>query len=367
MPESRVRRGYLVLADISGYTAFLTGNELEHANAIIEELSREIVASLGQALRVVKLEGDAVFCYALEEAFASPERILEAMEACYCRFADHQLDMQRQTTCTCSACSEISTLDLKLLAHYGEFVQQRIGQAEDLAGPDVILIHRLLKNTVHEALGLRAYALLTQPLATRFSPMPALPSHEEEIDGFGTLPVHVEDLRPVATGRRDARRVFIGDSEADMVAEVTVPLSPAEAWEWWLNPERSLQWSGGFTGWEDHPDDHGRMRSGASAHCAHGKGSTFVRYLDWRPFSYVSTEKEPVRKTFSTPPHLIDTAEFIPVEGGTRVVYRCRLENRSLSNRIQVRLMRPLLRRQFAADERRLRAILAGEGALTAQ
>ena len=35
----QAREGYLLLADISGYTKFLTGTELEHAQAIIRELT----------------------------------------------------------------------------------------------------------------------------------------------------------------------------------------------------------------------------------------------------------------------------------------------------------------------------------------
>jgi hypothetical protein len=38
-PGRRTRRGYLVLADISGYTALLAGTELEHATAIVYELT----------------------------------------------------------------------------------------------------------------------------------------------------------------------------------------------------------------------------------------------------------------------------------------------------------------------------------------
>ena len=37
-PRTGPREGYLLLADISGYTEFLTGTELEHAHAIIREL-----------------------------------------------------------------------------------------------------------------------------------------------------------------------------------------------------------------------------------------------------------------------------------------------------------------------------------------
>jgi len=37
--EYRTHEGYLLLADISGYTQFLTGTELEHAQAIVRELT----------------------------------------------------------------------------------------------------------------------------------------------------------------------------------------------------------------------------------------------------------------------------------------------------------------------------------------
>ena len=58
-PKDRgTREGYLLLADISGYTAFLTGTELEHAQAIIHELTTLIRDRLAPPMRFVKLEGD---------------------------------------------------------------------------------------------------------------------------------------------------------------------------------------------------------------------------------------------------------------------------------------------------------------------
>jgi hypothetical protein len=38
--DHQARQGYLLLADISGYTAFLTGTELEQAHAIVRELTK---------------------------------------------------------------------------------------------------------------------------------------------------------------------------------------------------------------------------------------------------------------------------------------------------------------------------------------
>lgn len=69
--------GYLLLADISGYTAFLTGTELEHSHAIVTKLIR---STLVPPLRFVKLEGDAVFCFADADAFPNAEQLVELVE-----------------------------------------------------------------------------------------------------------------------------------------------------------------------------------------------------------------------------------------------------------------------------------------------
>lgn len=53
-------------------------------------------------------------------------------------------------------------LDLKFVAHHGEFIKQRMGGRDELAGRDVILVHRLLKNGVKDRLGDRAYALFSE-------------------------------------------------------------------------------------------------------------------------------------------------------------------------------------------------------------
>ncbi|HXK34623.1 MAG TPA: hypothetical protein VNM91_11510, partial [Dehalococcoidia bacterium] len=73
---SRVGEGYLLLADISGYTAFLAGTELEHAHAIIRELTKLIRSRLAPPMTFVKLEGDAIFCYAPANAFKDGERFV---------------------------------------------------------------------------------------------------------------------------------------------------------------------------------------------------------------------------------------------------------------------------------------------------
>src|SRR2546426_10889864 len=72
--------GYLVIADISGYTSFLTRTELEHAHGIVAELTALVIARLGDPLRFVSLEGAAVFAYAPSAAFAVAERLLDMIQ-----------------------------------------------------------------------------------------------------------------------------------------------------------------------------------------------------------------------------------------------------------------------------------------------
>src|SRR3970040_1282285 len=56
-------RGSLVLTDISGYTSYLLGTELEHAQDVLTDLMGIVVQRLQPVLRVSKLEGDAIFAY----------------------------------------------------------------------------------------------------------------------------------------------------------------------------------------------------------------------------------------------------------------------------------------------------------------
>jgi len=114
-----IRQGYMVLADISGYTAFLTGTELEHAHAIVHELTSLIRGRLAPPMRFVKLEGDAVFCYADQSTFRDGERFVELIEACYLDFSNRLVDMTRSTTCPCDAYTAIGSLGLKFIGHYG--------------------------------------------------------------------------------------------------------------------------------------------------------------------------------------------------------------------------------------------------------
>ena len=56
-----------LIADISGYTSFLAGVELDHAQDIIADLMDTVVRCLRPPFRLAKFEGDAAFFYAISD------------------------------------------------------------------------------------------------------------------------------------------------------------------------------------------------------------------------------------------------------------------------------------------------------------
>jgi hypothetical protein len=59
-PES----GFLVIGDLTGYTAYLSGSEIEHAPTIAGDLLETIVGRLDPLFRLATFEGDAAFLWA---------------------------------------------------------------------------------------------------------------------------------------------------------------------------------------------------------------------------------------------------------------------------------------------------------------
>jgi hypothetical protein len=367
----QAREGYLLLADISGYTKFLTGTELEHAQAIIRELTGLVRERLVPPMKFVKLEGDAVFCYAEGAVFRDRdgERFIELIEVCYFDFSNRLLNMARNTTCPCSACAAIGALDLKFVCHYGSFVIDTEAGGVDLAGPDVILVHRMLKNTVSESTGVEAYALLTDACLQHLPQTMDLPRHEEHYESFGATTAGVHDLKPVIAAMHDARQHHIGSKDADFVFSVEVPIRPVAAWKYWCDPIERQRWICRHFGKK--PDRmtrnaQGRSGPGAVVHCSHGPGEARWEFVDWRPFASVTHEVTAPRVgQYLGLRDEFDTFDFVPTpDGGTQVVHRVRLKNRGSLSLFAYRIQRQFIAAYWRRLHRDLLSIIAEDNAV---
>jgi hypothetical protein len=139
----------LIIADISGYTRFMVANETElgHSHEIISALLEAIIGEVEIPLSVAKLEGDAVFLYAIKERDIA-ERVREKLGRFFAAFSSRLAELVTSRTCRCGACRNIGELRLKLVIHSGRAVVVQIAGRTELAGVDVIVLHRLLKNSI---------------------------------------------------------------------------------------------------------------------------------------------------------------------------------------------------------------------------
>jgi hypothetical protein len=305
------QHGYLVIADISGYTSFVAKTELEHSHEILSELLGLLVEKFKPLMTISKLEGDAVFAYAGEDKITRGETLLEFLEDMYVAFRDKQISMRRATTCTCLACQNIPSLDLKFIAHHGDYIVQRVGEIRELVGSDVNLIHRLTKNHVAEETGWRAYMMLTENCLDHLHlNLANAHTQTETYEHLGEVKTHNIDLHKRYDEIVDDRRTFLTEETADLAFHVDFPVPPHVAWQWMQDPAKrnlsmpDVRWSVG-----DRP--LGRGGIGASNHCAHGGGVSTEVTVDWRPFEYSTVESYEKGKKSHT-----ETYRFEPLPNG---------------------------------------------------
>ena len=139
------------------------------AYAVISDLLGGIVGKVAPPFTLAKLEGDAVFAYAVEaDLMPRGEAMLECLRECYTDFRCRLHGAHEIWTCRCDACSRVDALDLKFILHEGSYVIQSIAGGQELVGPEVVMAHRLLKTGAAEVVGSGAYALITEDAVARF-------------------------------------------------------------------------------------------------------------------------------------------------------------------------------------------------------
>ena len=195
--DIRAEAGFLVLADISGFTAFVAGTELEHGALVTGVLLEAVMRRLSPPLEIQELEGDAVFAIGADGALPDGSVLPALLADAFAVFKEEQRKLAGDDSCSCRACSDIPRLDLKLVVHHGRFVRQTVGGRARVAGPDVILVHRLLKNPVNGS----AYLLLTASALERVGVDPVasrMQQHFVSYPHLGEVPCFVADLEPLA-------------------------------------------------------------------------------------------------------------------------------------------------------------------------
>ena len=354
--------GYFVIADISGYTKYLASNELEHAQGILGEITDLLIEELSQPFQFVELEGDAVFVFAPAAVVENAERLLDIIESCYVAFRLLREQMVNNTNCTCAACRAIDELDLKCVAHYGEYAPQPAPTGMKLLGPDVIVSHRLLKNTVIEQTGINAYAFLSDAFVSKFadSKLEAFQiSHSESYDSLGTINGRVFDLAEAMERLTAIERCVVSEGDADVEIRALLPAKPSFVWSYFIDAGRRLKWQTDTNSVENQTDETGRTGIGTTSYCDHGNYRMAHRIVDWRPFDYITMQTNSTGVSISKPPSGLVTFSFEAADNDqTSISMRMRTSNRSIALRLMLRLMRQKIVKEWQGHYQRLSELI---------
>jgi hypothetical protein len=309
--------GFLLIADITGYTAYLSASELEHAQETLTALLELLIEYTRPPLIISRLAGDAVISYALQDQFMQGQTFVELIEDTYVAFRKAIERMALNNICGCQACANVSALDLKFFVHHGEFGLQRLSDHDELVGSDVILIHRLLKNHVAEKIGSRAYMLYTDAAVRRLGLQDMcerMTAHVESYAHLGEVHTWVQDMRPVWERKRRAARANIPPERIAFRFAADIAMPAHLVWDYLVKPAfRKL-----LVGSDSQRilnRAQGRVDRGSAYQCFHGKRVIMQTVLEWWPFEQLTTEDLVMPGTTVLVDYRLE-----PTEAGTRLV-----------------------------------------------
>lgn len=186
-----IRRAVLLIADIGGYTRYMNWNRthLAHAQLTVAALLESVIDA-GKGLKLAKLEGDAAFFWAPDGN--AKVLVCDRLSRMRQSFLARRERIKKDAICDCASCAQLDNLSLKFVAHEGEVAEQKVKRHVELAGVDVILVHRMLKNTVP----VPEYVLMTEVVAqcldesVRQLSKPLI----HDFEGIGQTSTHYIDL-----------------------------------------------------------------------------------------------------------------------------------------------------------------------------
>ena len=188
-------RTALLIADIGGYTEYMGSHRmtLAHAEVNTGRLLQSIVRA-ARGFELVEIEGDGAFLSRRAGAHDGDTTVADILQVAVAMHRAFHLEREYvvQNLCPCGGCRQARNLTLKFVAHVGDVATQSISGRSKLVGIDVILVHRLLKNSVE----LPEYVLLTEELYRTDST--SLPERVGEIapelEGIGKVHAYFVDV-----------------------------------------------------------------------------------------------------------------------------------------------------------------------------
>lgn len=286
------QQGYLLVADIMGYAEFRDPEELAHAENTLRELFDTLIKQLKSPWEIHELGADPIFACLLDGDILQAQTLVEMVEDFYRSFAKKREQILQNTTCSCKACEQISTLSLKVIVHHGSFIVNEVAGVERLTGTDLLVTHSLLRNQITEATGIETYAFFTEAAASAMSLgelVHGMRIHTETYEQLGQYGGFVHDLQVISKRTEEGRRNYVDLEKLYFKVDGDFPAPLAIVWDYLTEPER---WRKRLRAnyMELRRKSQGRVGVGCDQHCVHGKQLKIQTIVDWKPFDYITTD-----------------------------------------------------------------------------
>ncbi|MDX1285422.1 MAG: DUF2652 domain-containing protein [Draconibacterium sp.] len=233
----------LFIPDISGFTEFVHSTEIKHSRHIISELLEIIVNCDQLGMHVSEIEGDAVLCY--KDDIPTLAELVQQCETTFKNFHSHLKRYDTERICRCGACETASNLSLKFFIHSGEVEKIKVRDHEKLHGSDVILVHRLMKNSINSS----EYILFSEAVSNSFSNSETpswfkLNDGTDSYDSLGKVKYHFAELGSLHTDIPTGKSISFPELSSERISvdvEINAPLSIV--YENFTNFEKRLEWN----------------------------------------------------------------------------------------------------------------------------
>lgn len=149
----------ICIPDISGFTKFMAENDIEFSRKIIPPLLRTIVNANILNMKVGEIEGDAVVFY----RFGIMPTLSELIRQCqsfYDKFNENLKVLMDEHVDNFHKSISSEKLSVKVVCHAAEITSTEIEGITKLIGEDMVVVHKLLKNSITKM----EYILLTEKL-----------------------------------------------------------------------------------------------------------------------------------------------------------------------------------------------------------
>lgn len=151
-----VQYAFFCVPDITGFTKFIATSDLSFSSIFIPALLRRLVNSNILKMKVGEIEGDAIFFYKTGR-LPSIRKVAEQCSLLFQTFHNYLQSVEKEDPANYEKYFSEGKMGLKIVIHYGEIVAANIKGRTKLIGQNVIIAHKLLKNSIQAG----EYVLLT--------------------------------------------------------------------------------------------------------------------------------------------------------------------------------------------------------------